>query len=211
MQSTPWQAFYIDIQAIRTTSSTQFLKPDKPFPDGPQNGGVTPWRSLLAQSFLETQEIKARSWADRSQKVFLSLRPGTRASAGSVHHKHGQAMEENLSENISEWGTDTYQLMESVVLMILKVKGKKEMATVNEIWFTSVSHFSLLTQYSHVQFKSVCVYMYIISAQGETMSSERHNSISWAGLVLLRRGTVLWLLTRKEHPYASKTMSDVFW
>lgn len=173
--------------------------------------GGTPRRSALAQSFLETQEIKARSWAGRSQKVFLSLRPGTRASASRVCHKHGQAMEENLSENISEWGTDTYQLMERAVLMTLKVKRKKEMATVNEIWFSSVSHFSLLPKYSHVQFKSVCVYMYIISAQGETMYSERHNRISWVGLVLLRRGTVLWLLRRKEHPYASKTMADGFW
>lgn len=35
--------------------------------------------------------------------------------------------------------------------------------------------------------------------------------ISWAGLVLLCRETVLCLLTRKEHPYGSKTMASGFW
>ena len=59
-------------------------------------------RSPLAQSFLETQEIKARSQVGRSQKVFLSLKPSSRASASGVCHKHGQAMEEDLSGNTNE-------------------------------------------------------------------------------------------------------------
>lgn len=90
------------------------------------------WRVSWTSIFLETKNQSQRSWTGRSQKV----------SANGVCHKCGQVMEENLPVNTSEWGTDMHYVM--IVLMTLKVKGKKATATGNEIWFNNVFHCGFL-------------------------------------------------------------------
>lgn len=121
-------------------------------------------------AFFWKQEIKGRSWIGRSQKV----------SASGVCHKCGQVMEEK--------SFCKHQRMRHRPALnhgkhcVDDIKGQREAGDSYRKWnliYQCVSlQLPLVSKYSHVQFKSVyvyvyayhmCVYIDIISVQGENL------------------------------------------
>lgn len=143
-------------------------------------------------AFFWKQEIKGRSWIGRSQKV----------SASGVCHKCGQVMEEK--------SFCKHQRMRHRPALnhgkhcVDDIKGQREAGDSYRKWnliYQCVSlQLPLVSKYSHVQFKSVyvyvyayhmCVYIDIISVQGENLYQKGIICISHVSVVLLCKGTVL--------------------
>lgn len=162
-------------------------------------------------AFFWTQEVKARSWIGRSQKV----------SASGVCHKCGQMMEENLPVNTSEWGTDTHWVMASIVLMTLKVKGKKEIKSDLTMCFIAASfsfkifprtvqipvHICIcLCIYIHIYvYRGIYIDIYIFSVQGEHLYQKgiiMHFSCKFS--FIMQRDSSLFCSQEKSIPMLQK-------